>query len=84
MVGCCEEVSEVTGKVCSGDCGQSLFEDAQMKLILALDWKSTDTDSKCFDAIMALVYKGETVEVKFVEDSKPYSGSLIFTEIKKT
>ena len=75
---CCEEVSKYTGKKCCGDCGESLYEDAQMMLIKALDWKSTNTDSKCFDAIMALVYKGETVEINYSEEDN----SIIFTEIK--
>jgi len=78
MTSYCEEVSEHTGKKCCGDCGESLYEDAQMMLIKALDWKSTDTDSKCFDAIMALVYKGETVEINYSEEDN----SIIFTEIK--
>ena len=80
VTNCCEEVSEHTGKKCCGDCGESLYEDAQMMLIKALDWKSTNTDSMCFDAIMALVYKGETVEVSYNENLN----SIIFTEIKKT
>lgn len=78
VTSCCEEVSEYTGKKCCGDCGESLYEDAQMMLIKALDWKSTNTDSKCFDAIMALVYKGKTVEINYSEEDN----SIIFTEIK--
>ena len=78
VTSCCEEVSEYTGKKCCGDCGESLYEDAQMAIIKAMDWKPINTESDCFDAIMALVYKGETVKVNLDKERN----SIVFEEIK--
>ena len=65
----CEHIGKYSKKVCSGDCGESLYEDAQMALISALDWKPTDTNSDCFHPIMDLVYKGKTVKIHYDEES---------------
>jgi len=66
----CEHVGKYSKKVCSGDCGESLYEDAQMALINALDMKPTNTRSDCFHPIMDLVYKGKTVKIHYDEDTE--------------
>ena len=66
----CEHVSKYSKKVCSGDCGESLYEDAMMALINALDKKPTNTRSDCFHPIMDLVYKGVTCKINYNEETE--------------
>jgi hypothetical protein len=73
----CEEVGRYTGKKCCGDCGESLYEDAQMAIIKAMDWKPLDTDSDCFHPMMDMVYNGKTVKVSMDIERN----SIIFMEL---
>ena len=75
----CEHVGKYSKKVCSGDCGESLYEDAQMALINALDMKPTNTESDCFHPIMDLVYKGKTVKIHYDEDTE----TVIFDHLER-